>query len=342
MAKLFEPFNIGSVELKNRLAMSPMCMYKAKTDGKVTDFHKIHYTTRAIGKVGLIMTEATAVSSEGRISSQDLGLWSDTQMKGQKELTAMVHKYGAKIGVQLAHAGRKSLVPRVTIMAPSAIPFDAKSRTPREMDIDDIENVKNSFVDAAKRAAEAGYDIIEIHGAHGYLINEFLSPLTNKREDEYGGPLDNRARLLYEIVEAVKKEVELPIIVRLSVIEYVNGGLDIKDSVAIAKKLKELGVEMIDVSTGGNQADVNMKPFLKPLYQVHYAQTIRKEAGIPVSALGLITKAEEAEMILKSEKADMVFLGRELLRNPYFAMQAQVELYQKEQDIEESYQRAYL
>lgn len=341
MPKLFSPLNINGLELKNRIVMSPMCMYMAETDGNVNDFHLLHYTTRAVGRVGLIITEATAISPEGRISVNDLGLWDDSQIEGHKKLTSSVHHYGSKIGVQLAHAGRKSTTPS-EIIAPSAIPFDPNSKTPKEMTPEDIELIKTKFINGAIRAQEAGYDLVEVHGAHGYLLNEFLSPLTNKRSDEYGESPENRAKLLYEIVTGIKQAVSVPVLVRLSAMEYMDGGFNIGECVEVAKHLKALGVALIDVSSGGNQSDVDMRPYIKPLYQVHLSDRIRREAGIPVGAVGLITSPAEAEDILQDNRADLIFLGRELLRNPYFAMQAQVALEAKGKDIEKSYMRAFI
>jgi NADPH2 dehydrogenase len=244
------------------------------------------------------------------------------------------------MGTQLAHAGRKSLTSG-EILAPSAMPFDDKSKMPKEMTTEDINEVKKQFINAAKRAKKAGYDIIEIHGAHGYLINEFLSSLSNKRKDKYGSDLDGRARLLYEIVEGVKDNIDLPLFVRLSAMEYKEGGFNIEESIEVAKRLKGLGVELIDVSSGGNQADVDMKPYIGPLYQVPLAESIRRETGIKVGVVGLITTAQEAESVLEEDKADLVLMGRELLRNPYFPMQAQKAL-GKLSDIEEAYKRAFL
>lgn len=341
MSKLFTPIKIAGVELKNRIVMSPMCMYSCGHDGKATDFHKFHYTTRAIGRAALIMTEATAVSPQGRISENDLGIWSDEHIAGHRGLTELVHSHGAKMGTQLAHAGRKSLTSG-EILAPTAIPFDNVSKMPKEMTHDDIEEVKKQFINAAKRAKKAGYDIVEIHGAHGYLINEFLSSLTNKRKDKYGSDLDGRAKLLYEIVEGIKDKVDIPLFVRLSAMEYKEGGFNIEENIEVVKRLEKLGVELIDVSSGGNQPDVDMKPHIGPLYQVPLAERIKHEAGIKVGAVGLITTAQEAESVLAQDKADLVLMGRELLRNPYFPMQAQVTLGHKPLDVEIAYKRAFL
>ncbi|HEY9577122.1 MAG TPA: NADPH dehydrogenase NamA [Pseudobacillus sp.] len=320
--KLFEPYTIKNVTLKNRIVMSPMCMYSAGEDGKVNDWHLVHYPTRAVGQVGLIIVEATAVTPEGRISENDLGIWSDDHIAGFKKLASLVQEHGAKIGIQLAHAGRKSEV-QGDILAPTALAFDETMKTPKEMTESDIRRTIEAFSEGARRAKEAGFDIIELHGAHGYLINEFLSPLTNHREDEYGGTSENRLRFLKEVIQAVRSVWSGPLFVRVSANDYNENGLDARDYSEIAKHLKELGVDLIDVSSG---AVVPAKISVFPGYQVKFAEIIKHGADIPVGAVGMITSPLQAEEILRNDRADLIFLGRELLRDPYWPRRAAIEL----------------
>lgn len=320
---LFEPLTLKNVTLKNRIVMSPMCMYSAVNQkGFLEDFHFTHYTSRAVGQVGLIILEATAVSPEGRISNQDLGIWSDAHVEKLAKLVKQIQSYGAKTGIQLAHAGRKSQAEGDNL-APSAIAFDEKSPIPKEMTKEEIKKTVENFAAGAKRAKEAGFDLIEIHAAHGYLINEFLSPLTNKRDDEYGGTLENRYRFLKEVIQAVKPIWEGPLFVRVSANDYHPDGLTIKDYVRIAKWLKEDGVDLIDVSSGGV---VPAAIDVYPGYQVSYAEKIKQEAQIATGAVGMITSGIQAEEILKNHRADLIFLARELLRNPYWPYHAALEL----------------
>lgn len=303
--------------------MAPMCMYSCTPeDGTVQPFHITHYESRAIGQVGLIIVEATAVQPEGRISTKDLGIWSDHQIEGLKLLAERVHSHEAKIGIQLGHAGRKARV-NEDIFAPSSIPFNEQMKTPKEMTKSDIQTTISAFKDAAKRAKISGFDVIEIHGAHGYLVNQFLSPLTNKRSDDYGGSLENRYRLLREIIDGVKEEFDGPIFVRISANEYDADGNQIEDFVQIAKWMKEQGVSLIDCSTGG-VIPVGVPSF--PGYQVPYAEQIKHKAGVPTGAVGLITSPLHAEEIVQNERADLVFLARELLRDPYWPRRAAAEL----------------
>ena len=341
MSLLLSPYEQGKISLKNKVVMPPMCMYKALNDGKVTDFHLTHYTARAIGGVGLIIVEATSVEPRGRISDHDLGLWEDAQIEGHEKLIAQCHAYGAKIAVQLAHAGRKSNCKSSTPVAPSPLRFSEKSdfKRPHELSLLEIEEIKNTFVQAALRASKAGYDILELHAAHGYLLCEFLSPLTNQRTDRYGGDLNNRCALVIEIAEAILKAVSLPLIVRVSADEWMNGGWNVDDTVVLSKALKNVGSSMIHVSAGGNHENQNL-PSLTPLYQAHYAKTIRHEAAIATIAVGLITTAEEGEKLLNDTTCDLVAYGRELLRNPNFVCFAAKEEGTKEL-IESSYLRAF-
>ncbi|MFD2615071.1 NADPH dehydrogenase NamA [Paenibacillus gansuensis] len=323
MSLLFEPYTIQGMTLKNRVVMAPMCMYSCTDkDGKVMNWHKVHYTSRAVGQVGLLILEATAVTPQGRISEQDLGIWSDEHIAGLRELVGLVHEHDAKIGIQIAHAGRKSTV-EGPIVAPSAIPFDDKYKTPEALTTAEIRKTVAAFAEGARRAAEAGFDCIELHGAHGYLINEFLSPLTNTREDEYGGSRENRYRFLEEIIDSVKKVWNGPLFVRISANEYHPKGNDMADFIYYAKRMKEQGVDLIDCSSGG-VVHAGIRAY--PGYQVPLADEIRREAGIATGAVGMITSGLHAEEILSNGRADLVFLARELLRNPYWPRTAAKEL----------------
>ncbi|UUZ81529.1 NADPH dehydrogenase NamA [Paenibacillus sp. P26] len=320
---LFTPYTVKQLALKNRIVMSPMCMYACEDQtGRVNDWHKVHYPTRAVGQVGLIIVEATAVTAQGRISPQDLGIWGDEHVEGLKELARLVHQQGSHIGIQLAHAGRKAVLDG-PIVAPSAIPFDEKSKTPDEMTIQQIEETIAAFAAGARRAKAAGFDVIEIHGAHGYLINEFLSPLSNRRTDAYGGDRDKRYRFLKEVIEAVKREWEGPLFVRVSANEYHPEGNHPEDYVYYARLMKEQGVDLIDVSSGGL---VPAAPKSFPGYQVPFAEQIRRDAGIATGAVGLITEPEHAAEILENGRADLVLLARELLRDPYWPRTAAKKL----------------
>jgi NADPH2 dehydrogenase len=321
--KLFSPWTLKGVTLKNRIVMSPMCMYSSYDhDGKLQPFHFTHYISRAQGQAGLIMVEASAVSPEGRISDQDLGIWSDEHIEGFASLNEQIKAYGTKTAIQLAHAGRKAELGG-DILAPSSIPFDEQSKTPAEMSIDQIKDTVQAFQDAAVRAKKAGFDIIEIHGAHGYLINEFLSPLANHRTDDYGGSPENRYRFLREVIDAVNEVWEGPLFVRVSASDYTTKGLDIADYIGIATWLKEQGVDLIDVSSG---AVVQAKINTFPGYQVTFAEKIKEGAGIQTGAVGLITSGVQAEEILRNQRADLIFIGREFLRDPYFPKTAAQEL----------------
>ncbi len=321
--KLFEPYQMKNVTLKNRIVMSPMCMYSSTGQkGFVEDFHFTHYISRAVGQVGLIMIEATAVTPQGRISAQDLGIWSDDHIFKLRKLVTSIKAYGASTAIQLAHAGRKSTVDG-EIIAPSPLSFDETYKTPKAMTKEEITETIHAFQKGAKRAKEAGFDIIEIHGAHGYLINEFLSPLSNKRDDEYGGSAENRYRFLGEVIDAVKMVWDGPLFVRISASDYHPEGLQITDYIQYAQKLKEQGVDLIDVSSG---AVVPAKINVFPGYQVKFAETIKEKARIATGAVGLITNGLQAEEILQNNRADLIFIARELLRDPYFPRTAAKEL----------------
>jgi NADPH2 dehydrogenase len=323
--KIFEKIEIKNLKLKNRIVMPPMCMYTAEEDGFVTPWHVTHYTTRAVGGVGLIMVEATAVEPSGRISANDLGIWSEDHIEGLKKIVDSVHQNGGKIGVQLAHAGRKSDSLKDEIYGPSPIKFNDDYRLPKEMTVQDIERVKNKFKEAAARAEKAGFDLIEIHGAHGYLINEFISPLTNKREDEYGGSLENRSRFLKEILGEVAQvwPKEKPITLRVSSLEYSEKGNTSEDIADIINHVKESGVDIVNVSSGG-VIYTKINPY--PGYQIEPARIIKGKTNLPVMAGGLVTDWQLAEEIIKNKRGDMVYMGRKLLRDPYFVINASHQL----------------
>jgi 2,4-dienoyl-CoA reductase-like NADH-dependent reductase (Old Yellow Enzyme family) len=334
MSKLFSNLTIKNITLKNRIVMSPMCQYSSE-DGFSNDWHLVHLGTRAVGGTGLIFTEAIAVSPEGRISPGDLGLWKDEHIQGLQRIVEFIHLHGAVVGIQLAHAGRKAscAVPHEGMkqldekhggwktVGPGDIPFIVGERVPRSLNKDGILKVVSDFRAAAGRARLAGFDVIEIHSAHGYLLHEFLSPLSNQRTDEYGGSFENRIRLLTEVIEAVKSEWpdKNPLFVRISATEWIKGGWTIEDSVKLAGLLKVKGVDLIDCSSGGNASNVKIP--LVPGYQVPLSEAVKK-TGILTGAVGLITTARQAEEILQEGKADLVFLARELLRNPYFPQNA--------------------
>ncbi|MBS4199585.1 NADPH dehydrogenase NamA [Bacillus sp. FJAT-49732] len=336
--KLFTPFTVKNITMKNRIVMSPMCMYSCfNEDGMVGDWHYTHYTSRAVGQVGLIIVEATAVTPQGRISPRDLGIWSDDHIEGLSRLTKMMEEHGTVSGIQIAHAGRKAVLDG-EIIAPSAIPFNESMKTPKEMSIDEIKETIIAFGKAAERAKKAGFKIIEIHGAHGYLINEFLSPLTNKRSDEYGGTPENRYRFLREVIEEVKSVWEGPLFVRVSANDYSVGGLVPADYVRITNWMKEQGVDLVDVSSGA-VVPANIPTF--PGYQVPLADQIRNEANIPTGAVGLITNGTQAEEILQNGRADLVFIARALLRDPYWSRTAAKEL-KYELEAPEQYRRGWM
>ena len=323
MAKLFEEFELKGVHFKNRIVMAPMCMYQSdKEDGHVTDWHRVHYPTRAVGGVGLIITEATAVQPIGRISSRDLGIWDDAHIDGQAEIVRLMKANGAKTGIQLAHAGRKATVDG-DILAPSAIAFNDQYKTPTAMTTEEIDETVQAFRDGAIRAEKAGFDVIEIHAAHGYLINQFLSPLTNKRTDEYGGSSENRYRLLRRVLDEVNAVWSGPLFVRISAEDYADGGMSPEQYVEMTQWMKQQNVDLIDVSSG---AVVPAKIPVYPGYQVNFAETIKKQTPIATGAVGLITEPRHAEEILQNGRADFIFLARELLRNPYWAYTAATEL----------------
>ena len=336
---LFTPLKIGDLQIKNRIVMPPMCMYKAKDEnGCPRCFHRLHYAARALGGVGLIIVEATAVEPRGRITSRDLGLWNDEQQGAHARLVKECVKYGVAMVVQLAHAGRKSECDG--LIAPSAVKFSESYKTPKQMSVEDIVLVKQAFARAAVRAERAGYAATEIHAAHGYLISEFLSPEINLRDDEYGVSFENRTRFLKEILSEIKAAVQIPVGVRISADSWVKGDWSLEDSVRLAKELEALGAAFIHVSAGGLFERTDSAPAFTPLYQASYAKAVKQAVGIPVIAVGLITKASEGEALLLGGVCDGVAYGRELLRNPNFAQAAMSELGCAEL-IENSYKRAF-
>jgi 2,4-dienoyl-CoA reductase-like NADH-dependent reductase (Old Yellow Enzyme family) len=346
MEHLFSPIKIKSIEFKNRIVVSPMCQYSA-TDGFANDWHLVHLGSKAVGGAALVAIEATAVSPEGRITPFDLGLWKDEQIDFLKRITSFILSQGAVPGIQLSHAGRKSsksepwngsrhLSPVEggwkEVLAPSAVALNDTTPPPLEMNHEQIRKVTADFKAAAARALQAGFQVIEIHAAHGYLLHEFLSPLTNKRTDQYGGSFENRIRLLLEVVAAIKESwpEDLPLFVRISATDWVEDAPQswtLSDSIMAAKELKKLGVDLLDCSSGGNVPVQQIKP--GPGYQTFFAQEIKRETGILTGAVGLITSPTQADHIIRTKQADMVFIAREFLRDPYFGLTAATELHQE-------------
>jgi 2,4-dienoyl-CoA reductase-like NADH-dependent reductase (Old Yellow Enzyme family) len=339
MSRLFSPLKLRGLELKNRLIVSPMCEYSSK-DGFANDWHLVHLGSRAVGGAALVFTEATAVSPEGRISDEDLGIWKDEHIPFLQRITSFILQHDSIPGIQLAHAGRKAgftapwkgdrlLSPEEggwQPFAPSPTAFADHTAIPKEMSLENIHDLIADFIAAARRSLEAGFRVIEIHAAHGYLLNEFLSPLSNKREDSYGGSFENRSRLLLEVVSGIRTiwPDDYPLFVRLSATDWVDGGWTIDDSVRLASILKLTGVDLIDCSSGGVIPGVKIP--ITPGYQVPLAEKVRREAGIPTGAVGLITTASLSESILENGQADVIFMARELLRDPYFPLRAAAEL----------------
>lgn len=317
--KTFEPFSIKDLELKNRIVMPPMCMYCAP-ESSPTDFHFLHYGTRAMGGTALVIVEATGVLPEGRISDNCLGLWDDGQIPLMAQLAAHIRKFGARAGIQLNHAGRKCGAAADTVYAPSALEYssEGKYKFPKEMTQEDIARAAGAFAAAARRALEAGFDVVEIHGAHGYLVSQFLSPLSNRRLDEFGRDLEGRSRFLQMVVREVRKTwpKEKPLFLRVSAEDYAEGGMRTADMARIIDRVKE-DVDVVHVSSGGVTP---VPPPVYPGYQVSFSESIRRACGIPTIAVGLISRLEMVEEVLSNGRADLVALGRELLRNPYFPM----------------------
>jgi 2,4-dienoyl-CoA reductase-like NADH-dependent reductase (Old Yellow Enzyme family) len=344
-SNLFTPLRLRGTTIPNRAWMAPMCQYSADVSGPATgapnDWHVQHYGSRAVGGPGLILVEATAVTAEGRISPGDLGIWNDVQVEGHRRLTAFMRAHGVVPGIQIAHAGRKASTDLEfngggalaasdggwTTLGPSAIAFSDAMPVPHELSVDEIQGVVTAFADAARRSIEAGYEVIEVHAAHGYLVHEFLSPVSNRREDAYGGSFEGRTRLALELADAVRAVVgeQVPVLFRLSATDWIEPeGWTADDTVRLAGLLRAHGVDMLDVSSGGNLPRASIPT--GPGYQVPFAARVRREAGLPSAAVGLITEVRQAEKILADGEADAVLIGRELLRNPYWPRQAAREL----------------
>lgn len=333
---LFTPMTLRGVTLRNRIAVSPMCQYSS-TDGLANDWHLVHLGSRAVGGAGLVFTEAAAISPEGRISPQDLGIWNDEQVEPLARIVRFISEHGAVAGIQLAHAGRKASTSRPweggeplapeqggwsPVLAPSAEPFAAGYPVPHALEVAEIAEVTATFVAATRRSLAAGFQVAEIHAAHGYLLNEFLSPLSNQRQDGYGGSFDNRTRLLREVVTAVREvwPEQLPLFVRISATDWVDDGWTIEDSVALAKQLQPLGVDLLDCSSGGviPRAPIQVGPG----YQTPLAATIKAETAMPTGAVGMINSPEQADHIIRTGQADLVLIGRDELRDPYWPLHA--------------------
>ncbi len=342
-AYLFAPLSLRGVQLRNRIAVSPMCQYSCENlDGIAHDWHLVHLGARASGGTGLVLTEAASVAPEGRISPEDLGIWSDAHAEALKAVTAFIRSQGAASGIQLAHAGRKAGTyrPWSTVrgharvedggwsdqVAPSAIAFREGMLTPAELDTTGIGRLQQAFVSAARRSVEAGFDVIELHAAHGYLLHQFLSPISNRREDRYGGDFTNRARFITEIVQRVRKVIpdSMPLLIRVSATDWIDDGWTLDESVELAVKLKAEGVDLFDCSSGGSTMDAPIP--LGPGYQVPLAAGIRHGAGMPTGAVGQIVNPHQADQIVRLGQADLVLLGREMLRDPYWPCHAAVEL----------------
>ncbi|GER88803.1 oxidoreductase [Dictyobacter vulcani] len=336
---LFEPYTLRDITFRNRIAVAPMCQYSS-VDGFATDWHLVHLGSFAVGGAALVITEAAAVEARGRISPQDLGIYKDEHIEMLSRITTFIKAQGARAGIQLAHAGRKASTFRpwsgsgeVTkenggwqTIAPSAVRFAQNFPLPTELSVAEIAEVVQSFQDGARRALKAGFEVLEIHAAHGYLLHQFLSPYSNKREDQYGGSLENRMRFLVEVVTAIREimPAELPLLVRVSATDWIEDGLTLEESVEVARALKIHGVDLIDVSSGGNVAQAKIA--VGPGYQVPFAERIRHGADVPTGAVGLITEPAQANEILQQQQADLILLARELLRDPHWPLRAAREL----------------
>ena len=340
MSQLFTPLRMGAVTFRNRVFVSPMCQYSSR-DGLPTDWHLVHLGSRAVGGAGMVTVEASAVTAEGRITPDDSGFWSDAHAEAFKPITRFINEQGAVPAIQLAHAGRKASTDAPwrgggplgpdnhgwTPLAPSAIPFDSGYPMPRELGEQDLDGMVEAFTAAARRAQTAGFQVVELHMAHGYLLHEFLSPLSNQRTDQYGGSLENRMRLPLRVAGAVREAwpADLPLMVRISASDWVEGGWDIEQSVELSRHLKDIGVDLIDCSSGGLVPTAQIPA--GPGFQTPFAERIRRDVGIATGAVGLITDPAQAEHILRTGQADVVFLAREMLRDPYWPLHAARELH---------------
>lgn len=356
MPHLFSPLALRDVTVRNRIGISPMCQYSAE-NGHATKWHLIHIGSRAVGGAGMVMVEASAVEPRGRISPEDLGIWSDDHVDGLAGLARSITANGAVAAIQIAHAGRKACTRQPwmggtpyapdaaeawQIVGPSDVQFDSAYQVPHALTVAEIREIQVSFREAARRADAAGFDVIEIHGAHGYLICSFLSPLSNQRTDQYGGSFENRTRFLVEVTDQVRAvwPERKPLFVRLSSTEWMPEGWNINDTVAIARVLGERGVDLIDCSSGGNSPKQQIK--LGPGYQVPFAEAVRRGTGLPTAAVGLISDPTHADEIIRNDRADLVLIGRESLRDPYWPLRAAGELRQTDQiPIPRQYRRAW-
>jgi len=340
MKDLFTPYEFKDLKLKNRVVMPPMCQYSVTNkDGIATDWHYMHYVSRAIGGAGLIIIEMTDVDPDGRITDFDLGIWSDEHIPALARIVEACHSYGAKVGIQIAHAGRKA-EDAVVPVAPSAIPFDSESTTPRELTTEEVQVMVEKYRKGVNRAVQAGVDVIELHGAHGYLIHQFQSPLTNHRTDEYGQDLN---RFGTEVIRAAKSEmpIGMPLIMRISAKEYVDGGYGIEESLKFSMAYKEAGVDMFHVSAGGEGPIAAAgKPGTHAAYQVSLAREIKQSLNVPVIAVGRLDEPVLANAVIGNEDADLVAIGRGMLRNPYWTLEASVQL-QKETEIPKQYELGF-
>jgi len=348
---LLSPLSLRSVTLRNRIGMSPLCQYSA-VDGRVGDWHLVHYGARAVGGVGLVIVEASGVEARGRISAEDVGIWEDGQVEPLARVARIVTGHGATAGIQLAHAGRKASVrapwdqggaPRLpaaggwTPVAPSPLPFADGHATPEPLDAAGIAGVVRAFADGAARSLAAGFEVVEIHAAHGYLLHQFLSPLSNHRTDGYGGSFENRTRIVREVVEAVRRvwPDRLPLLLRVSCTDWTEGGWDLPQTIELARQVRGLGVDLVDCSSGGTVATARIPA--GPGYQVPFAEAVRRDAAIATAAVGMITSPAQAETVIRSGQADLVLLARELLRDPQFPLRAAREL-----GVEGPWPRQYL
>ena len=355
MTALFDSLQQRGVTFRNRIGVSPMCQYSSQ-DGLANDWHLVHLVSRAVGGAGLVFTEATAIEARGRIAPGDLGIWPDEHIEMLSRITALIRQQGAVAGIQLAHAGRKAStaapwagghpldVPQGgwrPIVAPSALPFSDASPVPEALDASGIAALQQAFCQAATRAVSAGFQVIEIHAAHGYLLHEFLSPLSNHRTDDYGGSFENRIRLVVETVQAVRASIpdDMPLWIRLSATDWVEGGWDMEQSVTLSQFLKPLGIDLVDCSSGGIVPDVKIP--VGPGYQTPLSDRIRREAAIATAAVGMITAPQQADHLIRTEQADMVLLARELLRDPYWPHQAAKALRVKDHSVPKQYERAW-
>ncbi|MFF7706910.1 NADH:flavin oxidoreductase/NADH oxidase [Pseudomonas sp. NPDC007930] len=354
MSLLLEPYTLRQLQLRNRIVVSPMCQYSS-VDGLANDWHLVHLGSRAVGGAGLVFTEATAVTADGRITAEDLGLWKDEQIASLQRITRFITSQGAVPGIQLAHAGRKASTWRPWLgkvgsvpvdeggwvpVGPSKIAFDPKHTAPTELSEEQLVQVIQAFVDAAKRALTAGFKVAEVHAAHGYLLHQFLSPLSNQRKDRYGGSFENRIRLVLQVTKAVREvwPQELPVFVRVSATDWVEDGWNPDETVELARQLRQLGTDLIDVSSGGTAANAEIPT--GPGYQTRFAERVRKEAEIATGTVGMITDPAQAEHILRTGQADLILLARELLRDPYWPLHADDDLGGRKATWPAQYQRA--